>query len=91
MTTLNSVWQNSFFIFLCLNIYFPCSGKTVFNSLMHFVCNLFAVCSGRRSAAVRTSVNGGAEWSADVAYRKFFVPSNSATLLIAFLFMSEIQ
>ena len=73
-----------FFLFICLNIYFPFNDKAVFESLVQFVCNVFAIYAGCRSAAVCTSVNGGAEWSADVAYRKSLVPFNSVTLLIIF-------
>jgi len=74
-------------LFICLNIYFPFNGKAVFQSLVHFVCNVFAIYSGCRSAAVCTSVNGGAEWSADVAYCKSLVPFNSVTLLIIYIYI----
>jgi hypothetical protein len=69
---------------ISLFIWFSFNGETVFNSLVHFVCNMFAIYSGRHSAAVCTSVSGGAEWSADVAYRKFISPSKNVTLLIMF-------
>jgi hypothetical protein len=71
-------------LFICLNIYFPLNGEAVFESLVHFVCNVFAIYSGCRPAAVCTSVNGGAEWSADVANRKFLVPFIIVTLFIIF-------
>jgi len=74
-------------LFMCLNIYFPFNGKALFESLVHFVCNMFSIYSGCRSAAVCTSVHGGAEWSADVAYRKCLVPFNSVRLLIIFFFV----
>jgi len=73
-----------------LNIYFSFDCKEGFKSLVHFVCNVFAIYSGCRSAAVCTSVNGGAEWSADVAYRKSLVLFNSVRLLSIF-FLSEIK